>query len=318
MNLVRALFCLIPMLVSGFVFAAPGYEWEMKMEMEGMPFPMPAQKACTPQASREPPVTREDRECKILDKKMSGNRFQWKAQCKDGTMVGDITSTPTSYSGTMKMTDNSGATTSMKMSGKRLGECDYQDKSGQVAAGVKQGEEAKRKVCADALEHMQGSLFSATECASEKPAFCAKAQTLPGFVKLTDRMGSAQLEDPQIDKALGLDNCSLSVKKLRPKMCTTALGAGNLGFITRLCPTEQAALVKQHCEGRKYSSQIDAKYQDFCARAASGRDGSDSKASDSGGVSKPGTAPASGMPGMPAMPTDVQQGLKALKGLFGQ
>lgn len=319
MRFARYLLCLAPMLLCAPAFAVPGYEWEMKIEMDGMPIPMPAQKVCSPKESKEPPVARDDSDCKILDKKASGNRFQWTAKCKDGTMVGDITSTPTSYNGTMKMTDNSGSTTNMKMAGKRLGDCDYKDHSGEAAAASKQGEEATRKMCADALEQMQGSIAAGGYCPKEKPVFCAKAQTLEGFDRITRPFGSAQIDDPAVGKSIGLESCGLSTKKLRPKMCTSAVSAGNLRFVSRLCPTEKAALVKQHCEGRKYTSQIEAKYQAFCASAASGREdtGGDGGAGSTG-TGKPGEpAPNSGMPGMPAIPTDVQQGMKALKGLFG-
>ena len=55
-------------LFSGSTFAEPGYYWEFGMQMEGLPFAMPKQKICAPKDSKEPPVTREDDECKVLEK----------------------------------------------------------------------------------------------------------------------------------------------------------------------------------------------------------------------------------------------------------
>lgn len=170
MRHLAAVACLAPLLLATHSLAAPGYQWEMKMEMQGMPFPMPPQKVCTPKTSNEPPVTRDDGECKILEKKQTGNRFQWTAQCKDGLMTGDITSTPTSYDGSMKMTDKSGKTVNMKMAGKRLGDCDYQDRTGEIKAMQKHSKESTGKSCQDGPDKVAGGVVVSGSCPKEKPA----------------------------------------------------------------------------------------------------------------------------------------------------
>lgn len=61
-----------------------------------------------------------DPSCKLIDQKQSGNRYQWKAKCKEGTMEADFTMSPGSYQGTMKMMMDGQAMT-MKVAGKDTG-----------------------------------------------------------------------------------------------------------------------------------------------------------------------------------------------------
>lgn len=320
--------------LAGVSHGEPGYQWEMKMEMDGMPFPMPAQKVCVPKTSNEPPVGKED-DCKMLEKKKTGNRFQWKAQCKDGsTVAGDITGTETHYSGTMKMTQKSGETMNMKMAGKRLGDCDYQDRSGEIKAMQQQSEAAIAKSCKDALLQMQGGMFVGDTCPKEKPVFCQKLATLDGYNKASKNIPYKMINDPGVGlgeaaKACGLDNgkllsghCARGVSENNfgfvsrlcpadmPKLCGKAVAGGRLDYVRAHCPSEKAALVKKHCEGRQYTSQIEAKYQDFCASAAEFDEIADDGSAKEGKASDAGKEES-------AIPSDVQEGVKKLKGLFG-
>ncbi len=120
--------------------AEPGERWEMKMEMDGMPMPMPAQNMCLPKRDGgEPPVQRDDGRCKMVDKKQSGNRFQWKVICPEGVSEGDVTTTSAGYQGTVKTTEKGGRVTQMKMAGKKLGPCEYKDQSAQMQEMMKRG-----------------------------------------------------------------------------------------------------------------------------------------------------------------------------------
>ena len=129
------------LLASPAALAEPGERWEMKIEMDGSPVPMPMQSQCLPKRSgTEPPVAKQDdHRCKMVDKKQSGNRFQWKVICPDGTSEGDMTSTGDNYYGTVKTTDKSGQTTTVKMNGRKLGPCDYQDPTARMQEMMKGG-----------------------------------------------------------------------------------------------------------------------------------------------------------------------------------
>ncbi|OYY95858.1 MAG: hypothetical protein B7Y41_00810 [Hydrogenophilales bacterium 28-61-23] len=332
--------CLCLNLFSSLSVAAPGYFWEIGMEMEGMPFAMPAQKVCAPKGGTEPPVTRGDDECKILEKKMTGKRFQWKAQCKDGLMVGDVTSTPTSYSGSLKMTESSGSTMSMKMSGKRLGECDYQDRSGEIKAIQNQVEGVIASTCQQALTEMQGAMMG-RQCPKETPLYCKRIATLDGYAlaaripeqivgvaddeaasMIAERTGeiakpckfdSAKLRATLCKRALSESNFDF-VSRLCPgdraKLCKPAAAANRLGYVNASCPAEREALIKAHCEGRKYSSDIEPRYLDFCSNA--GMLGETAPA-----VSAAQSNSAPGDPAGTVKEVIIDQGIKKLRGLFG-
>jgi len=321
--------------LSAAALSAPGYQWEMRMEMVGMPFPMPAVKICAPKASNEPPVTKDDGDCKILEKKLTGNRYRWKAQCKEGLMEGDVTSTPTSYNGAMKMTDKSGNAMSMKMSGKRLGDCDYQDRSDEIKAMKEQAEGLVAQMCKEAMENMQGQMLITGQCPKEKIIFCQRLATPEGYDKATQNIPADLINNPvsgvtQVVQGCGLSNATLLPKLCakavsganfdfvgrlcpteKPKLCAKALTAGQANYVGANCPTEKAALVKKHCEGRRYTSQIDAKYRDFCAAVASGGEFRTER------PATPEPAPTAAPSSSSIIPTDVEDGIKKLKGMFG-
>lgn len=120
------------------LLAAPGEWWEVtaKMEMEGMPFAMPAQttKICMPKGGQsDPSVTQgKDSHCKMTDVKHSGNTVKFKGSCVDKgetmNIDGESSHDANSFKSNVKMTGkSSGETVNMKMasSGKRVGSsCD--------------------------------------------------------------------------------------------------------------------------------------------------------------------------------------------------
>jgi hypothetical protein len=116
----------------------PG-RWEvtMQMQMAGSPIQMPEMKTTrciTPEDAKDPtrtvPTGPEGRggqksDCKVADYKVSGNTATWKMVCTSPqatTMTGEMTFNDDSYTGTMKSDTPQGQMT-MKMAGKRLGEC---------------------------------------------------------------------------------------------------------------------------------------------------------------------------------------------------
>ena len=115
----------------------PGrWETTMRMEMAGSPVQMPPMKATrcvTPEQAKDPSSLNSDpsggrggkSDCKVSDQKMSGNTMSWKIACTSPdamTGTGEMTFADDSYTGTMKMNMAQGAM-SMKMEGKRLGDC---------------------------------------------------------------------------------------------------------------------------------------------------------------------------------------------------
>ena len=116
----------------------PG-RWEvtMQMQMAGSPIQMPEMKTTrcvTPEDVKDParslPSGPEGRggqksDCKVDDYKVSGNTATWKMACTTPqamTGTGEMTFTDDSYTGTLK-TDMAQGQMTMKMAGKRLGDC---------------------------------------------------------------------------------------------------------------------------------------------------------------------------------------------------
>lgn len=314
-------------------FAEPGYQWEIGMQMEGMPFPK--QKVCVPKTSKEPPVS-ADEECRVLSKKQSGNRFQYKADCKDSMMEVDIVSTPTSYEGTMLMIERSGEKTQMKMSGKRLGECEYKDRTNEMRAMQQQSLAAGAAACKDALEKMQGQTLVSGGCAKEKPEFCKRLTTPDGYYKFIE--SSANLPANYVDdpmKACSQDRDKLITKLCRgavndanfkfvirfcpnekPKLCSKAVETNRLNYVAANCPAERDKLVAEQCKGRMDTNQIPDKYQSFCEKVAAGESNSDDEGSAQQGASRA-SKPADGaIKVAPDIEEGVKEGVKALKGLF--
>ena len=115
----------------------PGrWETTMQMEMAGSPVQMPPMKqtrCVTPAEAKDPSLLQSGppggrggkNDCKVSDQKMSGNTMSWKIACTSPdamTGTGEMTFADDSYTGTMKMNMAQGAM-SMKMEGKRLGDC---------------------------------------------------------------------------------------------------------------------------------------------------------------------------------------------------
>jgi hypothetical protein len=113
--------------------------WEvtMQMQMAGSPIQMPEMKTTrcvTPEDAKDParsmPSGPEGRggqksDCKMADYKTSGNTATWKMVCTSPqamTMNGEMTFNDDSYTGTMKSDTAQGQMT-MKMAGKRVGDC---------------------------------------------------------------------------------------------------------------------------------------------------------------------------------------------------
>jgi len=116
------------------VIAETGDElWEVtsKMEMEGMPFAMPAQKVkvCMKKNDMKNPnkaiPKNRDQKCQMTDVKSSGNKTTWTMKCEGEhpmTGRGEMTRGEGFYNGKTEMHMDQG---DMKMSyeGKRIGSC---------------------------------------------------------------------------------------------------------------------------------------------------------------------------------------------------
>ena len=112
----------------------PG-RWEvgMEMQMAGMQMPVLKSAQCiTAEQLQKDPATglpsgardAERNSCKVSDYKVAGNKVTWKMTCSGAqTITGDgaLTFDGDAYTGTLTLTSPQAMT--MKMDGKRLGDC---------------------------------------------------------------------------------------------------------------------------------------------------------------------------------------------------
>jgi uncharacterized protein DUF3617 len=119
--------------------------WEvtMKMEMVGMPFPMPPMTVnqCVTKKDLVPDVSQRDQNCIVNDQKVTGDTLTWRMHCKgaQGSMDGEgrIKYSGDTYEGEMQanMTDKSGKAMAIKyaMHGKHTGACKADSKKAKRA-----------------------------------------------------------------------------------------------------------------------------------------------------------------------------------------
>jgi hypothetical protein len=87
------------------------------------------------------PTSEKEKDCKVVDQKITGNKVSWRVVCKNGEGEGEVTYRGTTYNGTIKMKMVEGGETmtlNMKLSGRYLGPCPKGQKSGLTGESAKQ------------------------------------------------------------------------------------------------------------------------------------------------------------------------------------
>lgn len=121
-------------------------DWEISTEtsmtMAGMSMPSQANKS-TYCLTREDPVPKseKDKECRIVDKKVAGNKVSWRMVCKKGEGEGEISYHGTTYNGSFRMKmveDGETMNMNMKLAGRYLGPCPKGQRSGATGETAKQ------------------------------------------------------------------------------------------------------------------------------------------------------------------------------------
>lgn len=121
-------------------------EWEItsetSMTMGAMSMP-PSVSKSTYCLTREDPVPKseQDKECRIVKQKVSGNKVSWRMVCKKAEGEGEISYHGTTYNGSFKMKmveDGQAMTMNMKLAGKYLRPCPKGQKSGPTGETAKQ------------------------------------------------------------------------------------------------------------------------------------------------------------------------------------
>lgn len=161
----------VVVILSSAAHAAPGEWWEVssKMDMEGMPFAMPAQtvRVCMPKGGESDPryTQGKDSNCKMTDVKQSGNTVKFKGVCvsqgETMNMVGETTHDGKSFKSNMKMSGKSGGepvNMSMVSNGKYIGgSCDSEEMVKKARASEKTSTVKPKKITEEAAEAEAGA-----------------------------------------------------------------------------------------------------------------------------------------------------------------
>jgi hypothetical protein len=242
-NVVRqtvVLFALILLCAAGTAHSAgvdmKDGDWEISSEtsmtMEGMSMPPMANKS-TYCLTQEDLVPNKDKECKIVNRKVTGNKVSWRMECKKGEGEGEISYHGTTYNGFLKLMmveDGQKMTMNTKMSGRYLGPCPKGQKSGatgetakQMAAGQQAAAQAQQMQAEqEALRKKCEEFVKRTAVPADDPGMCEQ----DGFTRskeCEEKFGKLNLEYGQYEITIEVANrisssCGFSETK-RKTLC---------------------------------------------------------------------------------------------------
>lgn len=315
---------------SSSLMAAPGEWWEItaKMEMEGMPFAMPAQtsKVCMPKGGESDPryTQGKDSNCKMTDVKHSGNTVKYKGTCvtqgETMNMVGETTHDGKSFKSNMKMSGKSGGENvnmAMVSSGKRIGgACDTEELGRKAKAQVDAGMAA---ACDTSKYNTVNWISSSSMFIGDKPSCPGKKDALCKVLRNDvprDVQAFQMLEQHEKDRALpsAAKACNLNMDSIKKSLCKAKARSGPLHFLEASCPVEAKAYrelqrKREECEGRGFTSGAKMKK---CMGGEMLEDEADDARPAKSGKSSSDDAAAGGVNS-----DTVLEGAKKLKGLFG-
>ena len=318
-----------------------GELWEITMSMPGMPAGMmPAQRVCQgddPERAAQAQKGKDKKDCKVTDRKQSGNRTIISMSCSDGsTMVIDqqFNAARTEFTSTMSMKSKKDGDMTMTQTGRKVGACDAvatrkerdakmdkinKDMAAMQAAGAaeqKKFADRQIKECADAAAKMDWRGFGTYgQCYNNKADANCKTQ-IDSLNKMSPEIGKScnarvaeyckryQTQEGFL-KAKADENaaqmCGVTTASVKAAQCPKAAQTESLAFLGRYCLAEAKPIAQQNCVGRDYTSKMGGKYNDFCTAYLA-----------QASLEKP---PASAAD---QVKQGVSKGMDKLKGLFGR
>jgi len=317
-----------------------GELWEISSQMNipGMPAGMGAQTQRVCQGDdpeRRAKSDKDQKDCKVTDKKQTATRLQVTMTCKQGTMTVDqqYNAARTEFKGSIKMTSKDGDFT-MNTTGRKVGACDVQqankERDEKMAAMKKQGElamaqgaaaqkqyaDSQIKQCAAAVENMNwaglgvyGQCYNKKDDASCKRDMDTSNKMSPEIAKSCNARVAEfckRFQTPEgFLKAKADENaaklCGVTSASVKAAQCPKAAQGGSLAFLGAYCPVEAKPIAQEHCAGRDYTSKQGGKYAKFCEAYLANADFEKPRPTATDQVKQ-----------------GVSKGIDKLKGLFGR
>jgi hypothetical protein len=321
-----------------------GELWEITMSMPGMPAGMmPPQRVCQgDDPERAAQQSRDKKDCKVTDRKQSGNRTTVSMSCSDGsTMVIDqqFNAARTEFKSTMSMKSKKDGDITMTQTGRKVGACDAvatrkereekmdkinKDMAAMQAAGAaqqKQFADREIKQCADAATNMDWRGFGVHgQCRVNKADPNCKS-SMDAYNKMNPEIARScnariaeyckRFQTQQgFLKARGDETiaqaCGVSTASIKAAECPKAAQTESLAFLGRYCLAEAKPIAQQNCTGRDYTSKMGGKYNDFCTAYLA-----------QASLEKP-AAQSATQKATESVKEGVSKGMDKLKGLFGR
>jgi len=257
--------------------------WEStaEMSMQGMTMPPRTSQVCSDRGWSKPPVGGDDQGCTMYDVVNTPAKTTWKIKCESSepmTGEGEITrTTPDSYQGWMKFHSSHGDM-SMKLSGKKLGECDVtaaKKKQADTIARVQAQNDAAQaqmagamaQTCQNAIQTMNLMMMTmqGMPCTDPnlKTAFCNRLQTREGYAIVAGNTMPAPYGKGDV-----ATYCAANLDEIHKKLCTEAMNPRDLKFLGPSCPEQTQEIAKAECAGREGTAFYQTEIGQFCATYA--------------------------------------------------
>ena len=290
------------LLAAGIVFAQAGtgnlYRVTSKVEMQGMPMPMPGQatEVCGPKDQASQSMVPHDKNCTVSDYRVSGNKSSFRMTCTGEnpmTATGEFERLGAdAYRGRMQMKgqmEGEPMDMTMTFEGKKIRDCNYATESPQA-----QGNAMIAKSCADMLRtpsHMMFQSFATPGalCAKDKARYCSAVtaaeitpdqirtgQQMPQYFEAMQACGMARpaviakgcsIATTKRDYAFIADFCPAQLAAA----CAAADPAKDDQFVVQSCPVQAKAAAAKFCAGRDFTAMYGSPHANFCNRYAGGQ-----------------------------------------------
>jgi hypothetical protein len=323
-----------------------GELWEITMSVPGMPAGMmPAQRVCQgddPERAAQAQKGRDKKDCKVTDRKQSGNRTTISMSCSDGSTMAidqEFNAARTEFKSTLSMKSKKDGDMTMTQTGRKVGSCDavaarqerdarmdkmQKDMAAMQAAGAaeqKKFADRQIKQCAEASANMDWRGFGTYgQCYNNKAEANCKMQldsldrTSPEIAKSCNARISEYCKRYQTQEGFykakadetAARACGTTTASVKAALCPKAAQTESLAFLGRYCLAEAKPIAQQHCVGRDYTSKMGGKYNEFCSAYLA-----------QASLEKP-AARSSTQTATDQVKQGVSKGMDKLKGLFGR
>ena len=235
------------------------------------------------------------------------------------TMLGDVTYGGDRYQGTIKVT-GSDMDMTQNISGKKIGNCTYEDPGKKVAKMQAQSQAQSQamidKECDKQIEDLQPTMIVGAAgippesmiCKHRKADFCGRATKVAK--QMRDPTAFADGNSKYPDWRSAMQGCGIDPATVSGPVCKVAVDKKDWYFVSENCPVEGRVIAQQNCTGMDYTAVMGSPYKQICQKY--GADLAKKRVVDD----KAKTEPAAKPEAKPSVGDTVKEGANKLKKLL--